>query len=83
MALHPRLLEALRERSVALHELAGIGTMAVLLAAGYTSAGARSRRTLRERWVPVLARHGVAVDASSASCAASARPGAPPKPDAC
>ncbi len=60
--LHSRLLEALRERSVALHEMAGIGMMAVLLAAGFPSASAQLRRVLRKRWVPVLERHGLPGD---------------------
>ncbi len=58
-ALMPQLQSALRSRSPPLHEAFGIGAMAVLHASSHALADAALKRRLRERWIPVLERHGV------------------------
>jgi hypothetical protein len=52
-----------RARSELLHDFMGVGAMAVLYAASTELATRRQRRILRDRWVPILARHQVPAEA--------------------
>jgi hypothetical protein len=51
-----------RARSELLHDLMGIGAMAVLYADSGALATRAQKRVLRDRWVPVLVRHQVGPD---------------------
>lgn len=54
------VLAAARQRSEVLQDFVGLGAMSVLQGASGSLLGEERRRILRDRWVPVLERNGVA-----------------------